>query len=39
MPLGEMLDLEKLAETCRKKNQWTFFFTAAPFNTPGMAMW
>jgi hypothetical protein len=35
MPLGEMLDLEKLAQTCREKNRWTFFFTAAPANVPG----
>lgn len=35
MPLGEMLDLEKLAQTCRQKNRWTFFFTAAPANVPG----
>lgn len=35
MPLGEMLDLEKLAQTCREKNRWTFFFTSAPANCPG----
>lgn len=35
MPLGEMLDLEKLAQTCREKNRWTFFFTAAPANVQG----
>ncbi|KAK4998277.1 hypothetical protein LTR66_002458 [Elasticomyces elasticus] len=35
MPLGEMLDLERLAKTCREKNRWTFFFTAAPANVPG----
>lgn len=35
MPLGEMLDLEKLSETCKKYNRWFFFFTSAPFNTPG----
>ena len=30
-----MLDLEKLAETCREKNRWTFFVTSAPANVPG----
>lgn len=35
MPLGEMLDLEKLAQTCREKNRWFFFFTSAPANCPG----
>ncbi len=35
MPLGEMFDLEKLAETCKAKNRWTFFFSSAPANVPG----
>ncbi|PSK44719.1 hypothetical protein B9Z65_8928 [Elsinoe australis] len=35
MPLGEMLDLEKLAETCRKNNRWFFFFSSSPANMPG----
>ncbi|KAF2755267.1 hypothetical protein EJ05DRAFT_128118 [Pseudovirgaria hyperparasitica] len=34
MPLGEMLDLEKLSETCKKYNRWFFFFSSAPFNCP-----
>ncbi|KAL9068038.1 MAG: hypothetical protein Q9161_006483 [Pseudevernia consocians] len=34
-PLGEMVDLEKLAQTCREKNRWTFFVTSAPANVPG----
>jgi hypothetical protein len=38
MPLGEMLDLEKLAQTCREKNRWFFFFTSAPANCPGMCV-
>lgn len=37
MPLGEMLDLEKLAKTCREKNRWFFFFNSAPANCPGMS--
>jgi len=35
MPLGEMFDLEKLAETCRRKGRWTFFFSSAPANVKG----
>ena len=35
-PLGEMVDLEKLSETCREKNRWTFFVTSSPANVPGM---
>jgi hypothetical protein len=35
MPLGEMLDLEKAAEICRRLGRWTFFFTSAPANCPG----
>jgi len=35
MPLGEMLDLEKLAQKCREQNRWFFFFSSAPANCPG----
>ncbi|KAF2269026.1 hypothetical protein CC78DRAFT_529639 [Lojkania enalia] len=35
MPLGEMLDLEKLAQKCREKNRWFFFFSSAPANCLG----
>ena len=35
MPLGEMLDLERLAEKCRERKRWFFFFTSAPANVPG----
>ncbi|KAH7009729.1 hypothetical protein EDB80DRAFT_713762 [Ilyonectria destructans] len=34
MPLGEMLQLENLAEKCRERKKWTFFFTSAPANCP-----
>lgn len=34
MPLGEMLDLERLAQSCREKNRWTFFFSSQPANCP-----
>ena len=35
MPLGEMLDLEKAAQICRRNGRWTFFFTSAPANCVG----
>jgi len=35
MPLGEMLDLEKLTQKCREKNRWFFFFSSSPANCPG----
>ncbi|KAK9472954.1 putative cyclase-domain-containing protein [Dipodascopsis tothii] len=33
--VGEMLELEDLAEQCRKNGKWTFVVTSAPLNTPG----
>ena len=35
MPIGEMFDLDELAEVCKRHNQWSFFFTSAPLNFPG----
>jgi hypothetical protein len=35
MPIGEMWDLEKLAEECKRQQRWSFFFTSAPLNTKG----
>jgi len=35
MPLGEMLDLERLSQKCQELRRWTFFFTSAPANVPG----
>lgn len=35
MPLGEMLDLERLAETCKERKRYTFFFSSTPANVPG----
>ncbi|KIV93106.1 hypothetical protein PV10_04347 [Exophiala mesophila] len=35
MPLGEMLDLEKVSQLAKKHNRWTFFFTSSPANCPG----
>lgn len=34
-PIGEMWDLEALAEKCKKFNRWTFFLTSSPFNIQG----
>ncbi|KAI4161525.1 MAG: hypothetical protein LQ342_004809 [Letrouitia transgressa] len=34
-PIGEMLDLEKLAKKCREYNKWTFFLTSSPANVHG----
>jgi hypothetical protein len=28
-PIGEMFDLERLAETCKIHHRWSFFFTSA----------
>jgi hypothetical protein len=30
MPIGEMFDLEALAEACRARNRWTFFLCSVP---------
>lgn len=38
VPIGEMWNLERLAETCKRKKQYTFFITSAPANVPGMHM-
>ncbi|KAI9727369.1 MAG: hypothetical protein M1834_008440 [Cirrosporium novae-zelandiae] len=35
MPIGELWDLEKLAETCKQLKRWSFFFTSAPLNVAG----
>jgi hypothetical protein len=34
-PIGEMWDLERLAEKCRARGKWSFFMTSAPANMPG----
>lgn len=34
MPIGEFFLLERLAETCAARGDWTFFFTSAPLNLP-----
>ena len=35
MPIGEMWDLESLAEDCARDGRYDFFFTSAPLNIPG----
>ena len=35
MPIGEMWDLEGLAEDCASDGRYDFFFTSAPLNIPG----
>ncbi|KAI1806855.1 hypothetical protein F4811DRAFT_550355 [Daldinia bambusicola] len=35
MPIGELFDLERLSEICKKLNRWSFFFTSMPLNMPG----
>jgi hypothetical protein len=34
-PIGEMFDLEKLAEECKKRGRYSFFFTSSPLNVIG----
>lgn len=36
LPIGEMWDLEKLAEVCRQRGQYEFFFASSPSNVRGM---
>lgn len=35
MPIGELFDLEKLAEHCKKEKRWSFFITSEVCNVPG----
>jgi kynurenine formamidase len=35
MPIGEMWNLEELADDCASDNRYEFFFTSAPLNIPG----
>jgi kynurenine formamidase len=35
MPLGEMLDLEKLSQLCKQRKRYFFFFSSSPNNCPG----
>ncbi|CAL5874236.1 uncharacterized protein PFLUO_LOCUS8524 [Penicillium psychrofluorescens] len=35
VPIGELFDLERLGQECRKRGRWTFFFSSVPLNVPG----
>lgn len=35
MPIGEMFNLEGLAQVCQEQKRWEFFFTSAPLFVPG----
>jgi kynurenine formamidase len=35
VPIGEMWDLEKLAETCKERGAYSFYFSSIPTNVPG----
>lgn len=34
-PIGELWNLEELAEQCKKERRWSFFLTSAPLNVHG----
>lgn len=34
-PLGELWDLEALAEECKRQGRWSFFVTSCPLNVSG----
>ena len=36
MPIGELFDLEKLAQECQKRQRWTFFFSSVPLRVSGV---
>lgn len=35
VPIGELWDMERLAEVCRERNQYEFFFSSMPMNVKG----
>jgi hypothetical protein len=37
MPIGELFDLEELAELAEKHQRWSFFLTVCPLNIEGGA--
>lgn len=34
-PIGELFDLERLSEECKKRKKYSFFFSSMPLNVPG----
>ena len=37
-PIGEIWDLEKLAEVCKREGRYTFFFSSIPTNVAGKSL-
>ncbi|KAJ5261029.1 hypothetical protein N7478_011624 [Penicillium angulare] len=35
LPIGELFDLERLSQECRKRDRWSFFFSSVPLKVPG----
>ncbi|KAJ4253979.1 hypothetical protein NW762_010380 [Fusarium torreyae] len=35
LPIGELFDLEELAEKCAERKHWAFFLTSVPLKVPG----
>lgn len=35
MPIGELFDLKRLGEECKKRQRWTFFFSSMPIHVKG----
>lgn len=35
LPIGELFDLERLSEECRRLGKWSFFFSSVPLRVPG----
>lgn len=35
MPIGELFDLEELAQLCGEHSRWTFFVTSQPLKVVG----
>ncbi|KAH7310799.1 hypothetical protein B0I35DRAFT_489627 [Stachybotrys elegans] len=35
LPIGEMFDLEELAEACTARGRWSFFLASVPLKVPG----
>lgn len=36
MPIGELFDLERLSEECKKRERWSFFFSSMPLKVGKM---
>jgi hypothetical protein len=35
VPIGELLDLDRLSALCKAEGRWDFFLSSAPFKMPG----